>query len=182
MGYNEDYREGHRRGGWSNQPGAEAFNAGARAGERARDEAQRRIDSPKPPVSVPTRSPVHFPGSTPQPTYAGRGGGEGVGSDRTLADFAKTGAVLCAAVFGGFALSQTPAWNWLQIAVGAALASVAGALGGAALYVALKLLAIAVKTTLILLGIGIALHFLGVLNIFQVLDEAGRLVQQLLAA
>src|SRR5687768_10899243 len=47
MGYNEDFKEGYQSGGWSNQPGAEAYNAGSHKGhlDRARDfAAQERAD------------------------------------------------------------------------------------------------------------------------------------------
>lgn len=138
----------------------------------------RRAYSPKPTVSGTDNSLSSLSQAISQRTYAdNHGSGEGAATDKTLTDFAKTGAVLCGLLFAGFALVQTQAWSWLQIGAGAALAAVAGAVAGAVLYIALKLLAIAVKVMLILLGVGIVLHFLGVLNLFHVLGAMGRLVQ-----
>ena len=53
--------------------------------------------------------------------------------------------------------------------MGTAGAVIAGGIAGVALYIALRVLAFMLKVALGLLGIGIILHFLGVLDIFAVL-------------
>ena len=82
---------------------------------------------------------------------------------------AKVGAGGFFILFCLYAFIQPASWSWLQLGMGTAGAVIAGGIAGVALYIALRVLAFMLKVALGLLGIGIILHFLGVLDIFAVL-------------
>lgn len=187
MGYNEDFAEGRRNpGAWSNQPGADGLNDGAKAGAQAYEEAMKRAYAPKPQLASPQINHPSLPiaqwnpdtGSNDQSSRPS-GGSTG---DGTLSSFAKGGAIFLAVLFGGYALLQVQghSWNWPQLGAGLAVAAVAGAVAGATFYIALKLLALALKAAFVLLGIGIVLHLLGTLNLFEALGGVVRWVRTFL--
>jgi hypothetical protein len=88
----------------------------------------------------------------------------------TLISMAKAGASLFAALFVVYTLLQDR-WSWPEMIGGSIGLAVVGAIAGAALFIALKILAFAVKIAFFLLIIGVCLHFLGVLNIWTVLSR-----------
>ena len=91
----------------------------------------------------------------------------------TLAAMSKGGAWLA----GGLAAVVLWVYSGMNLGQGvvyAAAAAVAGALAGAALYVALRVLAVVLRVAAGVLAIGVVLHLLGVLNLFQVLGRWGR--------
>ena len=178
--HKEDFAEGYRTKGWSNQPGAQSFNEGGRAAlrdqqlefsrsqaavrEQQRFAEQRAINSSSP---LPY-SPFATSGSSQSPTWTtgSSGSGSGFGS---IEEAAKVGAGGLFIFFCLYAFIQPASWSWLQLGMGTAGAVIAGGIAGVALYIALKVLAFILKVALGLLGIGIILHFLGLLDIFAVL-------------
>ena len=93
-----------------------------------------------------------------------------------MQEAAKFGAGGFFILFCLYAFIQPATWSWLQLGMGTAGAVIAGGIAGAALYIALKVLAFVLKIALALLGIGIILHLLGVLNIFVVLAPLLRML------
>lgn len=186
MGYNEDFGEGYRNGGWSNQPGAEAMNAGARAAQRDREfaesqERQRRHDAAQAAAANQTNGGGAL-GYQPAPPLwgdthtsgtRGHSGGGGMGS---LGQAAKTGAVGLAVVFGLYVLMAHATWTWPHAALGALAAAVVGAVAGAALYIAVQMLVMALKLAAVLLAVGVVLHLLGALDLFGVLAHLRQLL------
>ena len=185
--HNDDFAEGYRTKGWSNQPGAESFNEGGRAALRdqqlefsraqAAAREQQRLAEQKannsssslPYSPFPTSSSSHYPTWT----TGSSGSGAGFGS---MEEAAKVGAGGFFILFCLYAFIQPATWSWLQLGTGAAGAVIAGGIAGAALYIALKVLAFVLKIALALLGIGIILHLLGVLDIFVVLAPLLRML------
>lgn len=91
----------------------------------------------------------------------------------TMAALSKGGAWLA----GGLAAVVLWVYSGMNLGQGvvyAAAAAVVGALAGAALYVALRVLAVVLRVAAGVLAIGVVLHLLGVLNLFQVLGRWGR--------
>jgi len=185
--HNEDFAEGYRTKGWSNQPGAQSFNEGGRAAlrdqqlefsrsqaavrEQQRLAEQRAINSSS---SLPYSA---FPtsGSSQSPTWTTGSSGSGAGFG-SMEEAAKVGAGGFFILFCLYAFIQPASWSWLQLGMGTACAVIAGGIAGVALYIALKVLAFMLKVALGLLGIGIILHLLGVLDIFAVLAPLLRML------
>lgn len=186
MGWNEDFAEGRRSpGSWSNQPGAEASNAGARQGQREYDESMRRAyatpasASPAAQLNYPTYPNLSGTGS-PQTTHgyakgADQYNGASGGASTSMVGMAKAGAVLCALLFGAFVLTQSTQWSWSQIAIGAAASSAMGAVAGVALFIAIRVILFLLKVTLAVAGIGVVLHVLGVIDFGQALGHLARI-------
>lgn len=176
MGYNEDFGEGYRHGGWSNQPGAEAMNAGARAAQRDREfaesqEQQRRRDAVQAAAATnaPTSGSDRSWGSQPSAFWTTRAGHSRGGSIGSLGQAAKTGAVCLAVVLGLYVLMAPAAWTWPHMALGALAAAAVGTVAGAALFIVVQMLVMALKLAVVLLVVGVVLHLLGALDLFGVL-------------
>lgn len=119
------------------------------------------------------RMPSNFPAQDPSHASApvtSKVGGHSV--PLSMAGMAKGGAWLTG---GAVALLL---WAYSNMSLGegvvyAAAAALAGAIAGGILYVALQVLAFAARIAVVALLVGVVLHFLGVLNLFQVLDRMG---------
>jgi hypothetical protein len=164
MSYN-DYNNG-RLGVGGNKSSPDYQQGHAEAERRREAERQRNMPAPSP-------APVIGTPGLSYPT-GGASGAQDVGPSyvetQTLRTMAKSGASLFAVACVVFMLYQGT-WTWVSLAVYTALSAVAGAIAGAALYIALKLLVIALKVAGMLLAIGIGLHLFGVINLPAVLSR-----------
>ncbi|WP_213953742.1 hypothetical protein [Variovorax sp. dw_954] len=149
------------------------YQEGVAARDRQREQAQRETAHASRPYSSGTTD-TYRPGTWHAPG-ASAGGGPTLVQPETLATSAKSGAGLFAVLCVGYMLLQG-GWTLGSLAVYAGVGAVAGALAGAALYIALKVLAVAAKVAGALLVIGIVLHWLGVINLWPMLAKARHLL------
>ena len=178
--WNEDFARGRREQGWSNQPGAQAYNQGSAQAQRdqqnaffdeqrrAREQMQRQQAANEFPSPV-TTTPWAAGGQSVPSAHRGAAAG-GIDS---LTSAAKSGAVLLLVLFGLYALLGQDGWTGPQLLGGAGIAVLAGAAAGAALYIAVKLLVWGLKVSLVLLAVGVGLHLLGAIDLPQVLHRVG---------
>ncbi|RZL93183.1 MAG: hypothetical protein EOP82_08170 [Variovorax sp.] len=132
-------------------------------------EQQRRESRPVLPTPAATPSPPVYSGPTWTAPAPSPGRPHVPAAPETMTTMAKGGASLFAVLFVGHALLGGGAWTWPQLVGGGLGAAVVGALCGALLYIALKVLAFALKVAVGLLVIGIVLHFINVINLWAVL-------------
>ncbi|QAZ40751.1 hypothetical protein C1M51_15690 [Methylibium sp. Pch-M] len=109
------------------------------------------------------------PVATGSEAYGG-GGTDTSSGPLSLGQMASGGAWLCAVLVVGYGYLGMNL-GLAQLAVYGAVAAVAGALAGAALHITIQLLAIAFKIAVGALAIGVCLHLLGALDLFQVLRQ-----------
>lgn len=161
----DDYNSGRVGvGGNRNSPD---YQQGLAERER-RQEQDRQRNTPVPPAPVlPGAPPSSFPGvgSRTSPTV-----GSTYVAPETMLTMAKSGASLFAVVCVGYLLFQGT-WTWVSLAVYTGISALAGGAAGAALYVALKLLVIALKVAGVLLAIGVVLHLMHFINLPAVLGR-----------
>ena len=158
----DDFRKGLL--GTGGGSGTDYLNGVAERERREREYLRRSSTS-----NAPAPAPAGTPSAPPSPggplRDSGSSGSAGSEVPETLTTMAQSGAGLFAALFIGYTLLQDDGWSCARMIGGAIGASLVGAIGGAALYIALKVLKFALKVVFGLLVVGIGLHLLGVFNI-----------------
>jgi hypothetical protein len=140
-----------------------------------REQARRDANTPvRNPAPTPYTGPIFTdsPGQTRGRQFSS---GPATPLPETLTAMAKSGASLFVVLFVGYTLLQDY-WTWPGMLGGSVAYAVAGAIAGAALFIALKVLRIAVKIAFYLLIAGFVLHLLGVLDMWAVLARIGHAV------
>jgi hypothetical protein len=177
--WNEEFARGRREQGWSNQPGAEAYNRGS--AQASRDQQNAFVEEQRRAHEQMQRQQAAYAASasgTPAPwtatdlspappSYSGAASG-GISS---LTSAAKSGAGLLLLLFGLYVVLGQNAWTPAQILGGAGITLLVGAVAGAAVYIAVKLLVLALQVAGVLLVIGIGLHLLGTIDLFRILNR-----------
>ncbi len=154
---NEDYQKGlHGTGSGSGMD----YQKGVYERERQRQESRAPVSAGAGHTTSPASS-----GATWDSGQTSGPGRRTTSVPETMGSMAKGGAGLAAVVFVGYTLLQNAGWTWPQMAGGGIAAAIVGAIGGAALYIALKVLEFAFKVIGVLLVIAVVLHFLGVVNV-----------------
>lgn len=177
MSYESDYRSGRSGMAGGNQS-SEGWMNGAQerlTRDIEKQERQRaelaRTSHTNPFGNAPTTFDT-------APAYSGGSSSRGDSSPATLKGSAQSGAVVLAVLYGAYALLAGMGLTWAELGVRVAGAALLGAIAGAALYVAVKVLAfalsIAFRVLAVVLVSGIALHFLGIVNFWAF---SGRLLR-----
>lgn len=180
--WNEEFARGRREQGWSNQPGAEAYNLGAAQARREQQNAffeeQRRANEQMQRQQAASAASAASAAGTPTPWTATdlslappSYGGAASGGVSSLTSAAKSGAGLLLLLFGLYVVLGQNAWTTAQILGGAGVTVLLGAAAGAVVYIAVKLLVLALKVAGVLLVIGIGLHLLGTIDLFRILNR-----------
>lgn len=138
-------------------------------------EREREAARPKPPLEPTTYVAPYeptSPGAGAQPHRPASPPSRPM--PETMQSMAKSGAGLLLVLFVGYTLLIGGAWTWPWMIGGGVAASALGAVAGAALYVAIRLLMILLRIAGMLLAVGIVLHLFGVLDLVAVLSRIGR--------